>query len=95
MNDMENMDKCHICNLKIESDQLELHFCEVHSSEIKCDKCDQSFKKQEELKEHIINTHYNPKHPKKVKNKSCEICQRAFGTSAHLRRHLLSVHKKL
>ena len=93
MSETKDMNKCHICNLKIDSDQLELHFCEVHSSENKCDNCD-SFKSQEELKYHIVNTHSRSKHQKKVKDKLCQVCQKAFRTPAHLRRHMLSVHKQ-
>ena len=79
---------CHICNLKIDSNELELHFLEVHSAENECDLCKKTFQNDSSLKRHILKSH------KEAKEFKCDICEKVLTTKGTLNLHQELMHNK-
>ena len=58
------------------------------SSNMKCDKCNGSFKTATNLNSHKKMVH------EKIKNGKCDICNKSFFTQFDVRRHIATVHEK-
>ena len=95
MSETKDMNKCHICNLKIDSDQLELHFCEVHSSENKCDNCDKSFFKKESLEIHFDREHVKSSEQNRLRKIKCSSCDKEYYDQSKLNVHIRTFHEKI
>ena len=62
----------------------------------KCNKCDNSFKRKNQLLEHIRYVHFEYDHRHNEDNSTeCEKCDKTFANVANLDRHIKTVHQKL
>ena len=64
--------------------------CELSEKKLvyKCERCEQIFSKETNLKKHINTVH------KKIKAFSCQICQKSFTAKHNLEQHISTIHEK-
>eukprot|EP01118_Nematostelium_gracile_P009090 TRINITY_DN3047_c0_g2_i6.p1 TRINITY_DN3047_c0_g2~~TRINITY_DN3047_c0_g2_i6.p1 ORF type:complete len:289 (-),score=64.66 TRINITY_DN3047_c0_g2_i6:72-938(-) len=67
---------------------LDGHHAKVHGwKRVHCSRCAKSFKKKEELEEHLMM------HARGVKENHCKVCTSSFSAKSSLIRHMLKIHK--
>ena len=88
---------CNVCNKVLHSEYiLNQHMTFIHHSrkyakdgaaEIKCQNCDQTFKSNNTLRNHLRVVHEG------IKNHVCDSCGKAFSSKPNLTSHITYVHK--
>lgn len=78
---------CPECNKEVYTRSLKSHIKEIHFKfkTIKCDKCDNMFKRKDHLRIHIEKVHEKNYVP-------CKHCQRTFAQKGYLNKHITKVH---
>ena len=69
-------------------DKLKIHLRNVHQINFKCEMCDRSFFKEENLKKHIKIVHKL----KGMTNHKCDQCTKSFGNLSTLKTHIKQIH---
>ena len=103
---VEPNEKCHICNLELDTFDLFIHFEKeqngttrenTEDKKVMCELCDKFMKDKISLQNHIAKVHKKEKNVVKQhisKPASCNICGKTYSSSSNMQIHVKNCHDK-